>query len=48
MLRRKNLISPHEAEKLERWIETISYAVGMLLGGCDLDTALDLYRNQDG
>jgi hypothetical protein len=33
MLRRNNLISPDDVTRLERWIETISYATMMVLDG---------------
>jgi hypothetical protein len=45
MLRRNNLISKQDIILLETWIDCISYAVFMLLGGCDLENALELYYN---
>lgn len=44
MLRRNRLISDQDAMRLDQWIECISWAVSTLLGGSDLDTALELYR----
>ena len=44
MLRRNHLISDQDVLRLDQWIECISWAVSTLLGGSDLDTALDLYR----
>ncbi len=43
MLRRNNLISVADVDKLERWINAIGYAVAMLLGGGDAESAF-VYR----
>lgn len=45
MLQRNNLIATEDVKKLEYWVETISYAVTMLLDGCDLKTAFEEYRD---
>ncbi len=39
MLRRNHLIAPADVERLENWIETISYATMILLDNGDLETA---------
>ena len=48
MLRRNNLITTKEVTRLEHWIETISYAVFVLLDGGDLETALEPYPQKPG
>ena len=44
MLRRNRLITDQGAKRLAQWVECISWAVSTLLGGSDLDTALEPYR----
>lgn len=41
MLRSNNLISNSDIERMEEWINRISYAVMMLLDGSDIDTAFE-------
>ena len=44
MLRRNNLISRADIERLESWVETISYATMMLLDGSDVESAFAEYE----
>ena len=46
MLQRNNLIQKEQVEKLENWIENISYATFLILDGCDNETAFELYKNE--
>lgn len=48
MLRRNNLITDEDVARLEQWIETISYAVLVLLDGGDLEIALGPYDQRFG
>ena len=42
-LRRNSLIEPEQIALLENWVETISYAVMMLLDDQDFETAFEPY-----
>ncbi|MBX3469273.1 MAG: hypothetical protein KF878_20555 [Planctomycetes bacterium] len=44
MLRRNELIAPHDVERLEEWVETISYAVTSLLDGGPVEEAFADYH----
>lgn len=44
MLQRNKLIKKEQIEKLEKWVESISYATMMILDGSDNETAFDLYK----
>ena len=44
MLRRNDLISPADAERLDAWIEAISDVTAMLLDGADVETAFADYQ----
>jgi len=46
MLRRNNLIRDEQIKKLEKWIETISYATMMILDGSDNSIAFEFYENE--
>ncbi|MEL7123049.1 MAG: hypothetical protein AAFO07_26605 [Bacteroidota bacterium] len=46
MLRRNNLINDEQIKKLEKWVESISYATMMILDGNDNSTAFELYENE--
>lgn len=45
MLRSNNLIAEEDINRLEDWINAISYAVTHLLEGCDSETAFEFYRS---
>jgi hypothetical protein len=45
MLRRNNLINDEQIEKLEKWIDTISYATMTILEGSDNLIAFDSYEH---
>ncbi len=45
MLRRNHLITAADVEKMELWLDCISYAVCMLLDGCDADVAFEPYED---
>lgn len=47
MLQRNQLINKNQVHKLENWIEVISYATTMILGGCDNKTAFEFYEGQN-
>lgn len=42
MLQRNNLINDEQIKKLEKWVESISYAIMMILGGSDDSTVFEL------
>lgn len=46
VLRRNRLIKKEQIEKLEKWIESISYSVMMLMDGSDNKTAFDFYKHE--
>lgn len=43
MLRRNELINKEQIEKLENWIDVISYSTMNVLDGCDNKTAFEFY-----
>ena len=45
MLRRNNLITPADVERLESWIEAISETTSLLLEGADIEVAFESYRD---
>lgn len=45
MLRSNNLIALKDVSRLEQWIDTITYAVLILLDGGDLEAALEFYKS---
>jgi len=44
MLRSNKLIANEDVERLETWVETISYATMLLIDGADPETAFEFYR----
>lgn len=47
MLRRNNLILQEQIQKLEGWIEDISYATMSLLDGSGIEVAFELYNERN-
>ena len=45
MLQRNQLLTSEQIAKLEKWLETISYAMMMMLDGHDNSTAFELYES---
>lgn len=45
MLRSNGLIQPADVERLDDWVERISYATFVLLDGGGIDRAFELYDN---
>lgn len=44
MLRRNQLIAPEDVQRLEAWIDQISWTVFWLLDGADSETAFEAYE----
>lgn len=47
MLRRNALISAEQANRLESWINQISYTTFCLLDGCGVDVAFEFYDDEE-
>jgi len=45
MLQKNNLIKKEQIEKLKKWVESISYAIMMIMDGSNNETAFDFYTN---